>query len=172
MNTARKCADCGKDFVQTFGGRPRKKCYDCVPARLNQKGTTAQKVQHAANPASTVGKHAGKSADPAAVPSQRHCPECGSYPAGNANTNDSYPFCNPSHRARFAEKVAKAQAEKKVRHDTNGRLPSTKLAGHKPRTARPLERVRKRERVRADEERSKAITQARAKAADNERIAA
>lgn len=172
MSTKRTCQQCSKEFVQTFGGRPRKKCYDCVPARLNQKGSTAQKTQREnEHLESTVGKHTGNTgANSSAESSGRHCPECGSYPAGGANTNASWPFCNPQHRARFAEKVARAQAEKKVRRDTNGRLPSTKLAGHKPPGARPLERVRKREQIRADEERSQQIGKAREKQAASEQL--
>jgi hypothetical protein len=154
MSAQRTCQGCDKDFIQTFGGRPRKKCYDCVPARLNQNGDTprtkrgkqhggvAQKTQSKHNQPDTAGKHADTQVERASSESsQRHCPYCGSYPAGNANTNESYLFCNPNHRARFAEKVAKAQAEGKARHDSNGKLPSM-LAGHKPPRQRPLERVR------------------------------
>lgn len=169
----RTCTGCGKDFVQTFGGRPRRKCYDCVPPRLNQNGgqshdspgtkpgrstdhgSASQKDQCLATPASTVGKHAGKLAleDPSADPSQRHCPWCGAYPDPKS---ESWPFCNPLHRAELAAKVARAQVEGKARHDDNGRLPSTKLAGHKPRTQRPLERVREIREAQVRGTRSKA----------------
>jgi hypothetical protein len=145
MSAQRTCQGCGKDFVQTFGGRPRKKCYDCVPARLNQNGGqshdkprtkrgkqhggVAQKTQSKHNQPDTAGKHTGNTgANGSAESSERHCPYCGSYPApGEA-------FCNPQHRALFAEKVARTQAETPIRRIQPGAVG--------PRTLRPLERVR------------------------------
>jgi len=71
---ARTCQECGKDFVQTFGGRPRKKCYECVPARTKQTVVErlAEEVQF----------------------SSKHCGYCGAYTVGERQ------FCNSTHEAR------------------------------------------------------------------------
>jgi hypothetical protein len=151
VSTKRVCGECGKPFEQTFGGRPRKKCYECVPPRLNQAQQKAQR--NGRQQSSTAGKHVGKGAasasvepsgesghssptasgsvqvasQPVPMPGDQHCPWCGAY------TPKGQPFCNPQHRALFAEKVAAAKAK---RPDVRPPL----RAG--PRGKRPLQRVR------------------------------
>jgi hypothetical protein len=141
VSTKRVCTECSKPFEQTFGGRPRKKCYECVPPRLNQAQQKGQRQRSA----STVGKHAGSSVDVVAPsgasghhavestqgdphvsgdPASTHCPWCGAFvPVGRT-------FCNPRHRAMFAERVAAAKSKRPdVRPPMRG-------------GRRPLERVR------------------------------
>lgn len=172
MPRSKVCSGCGKEFEQTFGGRPRKKCYDCVPARLQQAagkraggqshetpvkpgtveytspkvkaGSASQEGSATATPVSTVGKHTGKLADPVVALPGAHCPHCGAYSV----RNDSYPWCNPRHRAATAQLVAEKQGAQPIR-----RMQS-------PRT-RPLDRLRKQAEDRAAEERSKAASRAR-----------
>jgi hypothetical protein len=164
MNKMRTCNECGKDFEQTFGGRPRKKCYECVPARLTTAGgqshdapgtkpgkhgrSASQKTQRQ-RPESTVGKHTGNSAD-AAVSSQVHCDWCGSYPPHGQR------YCNIRH-----EQAAIARRQAGVSYRRKPRLYTITTITH----TRPLDRVRQQEQMLRDELRSKAAAKARAKAA-------
>lgn len=137
----RVCNQCGKDFEQTFGGRPRKKCYDCVPARLNQKaggqshdlprtkrGTpqhrSVQRQAQQPRPESTVGKHTGNSAK-AVVSDGVHCGWCGSYVVRGR-------YCNERH-----EEAAIARMQSGYKLPTDKRRVRIHV-----RTQRPLERVR------------------------------
>jgi hypothetical protein len=142
----RTCVDCGNEFEQTQGGRPRKKCYDCSPLRPNQdwrKYDKRKKQNNLAPTPSSVG--AERAAPPARGVNQAPggtAPQC--EPSGpgvkcawcHAYTPNGLPFCNPHHRAMFAEKVAREQARKKIRHTSN--------KGHTGMTykKRPIEMVR------------------------------
>ena len=77
---ARTCQECGKDFVQTFGGRPRKKCYDCVPAR-SKAWDAAQKLAEEVQFGS------------------KHCGYCGAYTVGERE------FCNATHEQRAHDNI-------------------------------------------------------------------
>lgn len=110
----RTCADCGGEFQQTLGGRPRKKCYDCSPPKLDQrKGRPyasrraeqigqAQLEKQDRTFISTTQVPAPKLPAKQSTP-ERHCPQCGTYPDPNSAV---YPFCSPQHRAAFAQRVA------------------------------------------------------------------
>jgi hypothetical protein len=40
------CLDCGKEFRQLGSGRPRKRCFECAPAKVAPKGDVAHSCAH------------------------------------------------------------------------------------------------------------------------------
>lgn len=89
------CIKCGGEFeLLTTRGRPRKKCYICKPTRSKKAKPPIQRKAH------TVEE----------LKSNPHCPWCGAYPDSGET------FCNPNHRAQFADKVKREQARQRIRH--------------------------------------------------------
>ena len=127
----RSCSECGKDFEQSPGkGRRRKKCYDCSPARTQQRQQAKQEP-----PAAAEARRGNK------------CPWCGAYCIEA--------FCNSQHRALFAEKVADA----KRGHPRSAATPRKgRPAGHGVYGTgrRPLARLRKREQERIEHQKAEA----------------
>jgi hypothetical protein len=112
----RHCERCGEDFEQIYGGKPRSKCYECSPPRLNQRkdGYATPQAEALAKsfkrkyPQSPPAEHIRTTAPapPPQDPNQPHCPQCGAYPPRDSPV---FPFCNPKERTIFAERVADAK---------------------------------------------------------------
>lgn len=129
MSQRRTCGQCGKPFEQTFGGRPRKNCYECVPARLNQGQSTGVKP-------TTVARDEFVQTLQAEFGTSQHCGWCGSYNRGA--------YCNPNHKAKA---VARRQAGYSPRKPRRG------IRFNVMRT-RPIELARKRREMQEAVERS------------------
>lgn len=111
------CEKCGTAFTQTGSGRRRKVCYECRPARLNQRGGQNDDAARTKRANITAGQSVAPSSSGVSLDgeqlSRRLARQCGHCHAYLDPRNDSA-FCNPAHRAAFADKVAAATERKRA----------------------------------------------------------
>lgn len=119
MRKLRICQTCDKEFEQTFGGRPRKNCYVCAPARVRSQPTGGQSDDAPV-------KH-GNRGEPSVQSASAcvHCGFCGAFTTGANYCNGTHerldlntlPAMTPNRsRMRPLERVRRMRAEQLENH--------------------------------------------------------